>query len=457
MSTATSASPTPTSKPVRRNFRWLPLAVTAGLIVGAAALLIATRFLDAAIPAVAGHPAVAAARARFDSLFAGHAAAANPHAAAPTKPHADPAASPSGPWDGSVTLTAAQQQAIGVRVVPVVGQTEPLDLELQGKTEYNPDTLVKIRPRFDALVLAVHATLGQQVRKGDPLVDLYSVRLAEAKLEYESKQSQADHDRQIAEHQRDLVAKGVIPESSRILLDALNLERRSLLEFKLARDELEVFGVPPEEIAKVHEETGTEKARMTLRSPSDGTVVARDVAVGNIYDPKDTLLSIASIQELWVWGQVYERDLPNVRQGFTWEVHFPFTRESVAGRVEYVSNQVDPQTHAVRIRGSIPNADGHFKSDQLVRVIVKCPPTPGNTVIPRRAVVTNAGDCFVFVRRPGTDGTFERRSVTLEHEFSDEVIVAEGLKPGEEVVTTGSLVITQIYEDRRAIETGEAS
>ena len=47
--------------------------------------------------------------------------------------------------------------------------------------------------------------------------------------------------------------------------------------------------------------------------------------------------------------------------------------------------------------------------------------------------------------------------MTLEHEFSDEVIVAEGLKPGEEVVTTGSLVITQIYEDRRAIETGEAS
>jgi len=282
------------------------------------------------------------------------------------------------------------------------------------------------------------------------------VRLAEAKLEYESKQSQAEHDHQIAEHQRDLVAKGVIPDSSRLLLDAVNLERRSLLEFKLARDELEVFGVPLDEIATVHEETGTEKAKMTLRAPADGTIVARDVAIGNIYDPKDTLLTIASIEELWVWGNVYERDLADVRKGLTWEVHFPFTRESVAGTVDYVANQVDPQTHAVRIRGSIPNADGRFRSDQIVRVIVKCPPKTGNTVIPRRAVVTNAGDCFVFLQRPATADTFERRQVKIDHEFSDYVLVAEGLAPGESVVTTGSLIMTQVYEDRRAVETGEA-
>jgi len=454
----TSSPPAPTGRHARRTFRWVLLAAisTIALGAGAVAILFSDRFRDAAAPVVAN------AREWIDQQVLHRGATPHENATADAASVGDgsPAPTqqfPSGDWDGSVMLTASQQQAVGVRVVPVLPQTEPLELELQGKTEYNPDTLVKIRPRFDALVLNVHATVGQQVNKGDPLVELYSVRLAEAKLEYESKQSQSEHDLQIAEHQRELVAKGVIPESSRALLDALNLERRSMLEFKLARDELEVFGVPTEEIEKVHEESGTEKAKMTLRAPSDGTIVGRDVAVGNMYDPKDTLLVIASIEELWVWGHVYERDLPNVRQGLPWEVQFPFTHESVSGTVEYVSNQVDPQTHAVRIRGSIPNREGCFKSDQLVRVIVKCPPKPGNTVIPRRAVVTSAGDCFVFVQRAGAGDTFDRRSVTVEHEFSDHVIVTKGLEPGEQVVTTGSLIMTQLYEDRRAVETGEAS
>lgn len=364
---------------------------------------------------------------------------------------------PTQPWDGLLRVSPTQQKAIGTRIVPVKLQSEPLDLELQGKTDYNPDTLVKVRPRFDALVLAVHATVGQKVKKGDPLVELYSVRLAEAKLQFESKQSQAEHDHQIAEHQRDLASKGVIPDASRVLLDAVNAERQSQLEYKLARDELEVFGVPAEEIARLNEETGTDKAKMTLRAQADGTIVSRDVAVGNIYDEKDTLLTIASIEQLWVWGNVYERDLADVRAGLPWEVHFPFTREVVAGTVEYVSSQVDPQTHAVRIRGSIPNADGHFKSDQFVRVVVKCPPVPGSTTIPRIAVVTDSDESYVFIQRPDQPDAFERRQVSIAHEFSDHVIVEKGLAPGELVVTNGSLVMTQLYEDRRAIETGAGS
>jgi len=451
MSTTTTRVASP-AKLNRRILPWL-LFFTAATAV---AVIVGTDIFD-----FVKNPTLATGKEWIDSLFSRHALTGpvpTPDASA-FQSHQRPAGEHHGaavPWDGSVEITPVQQNAIGVRTVTVETQSDPLDLELQGRTEYNPDTLVKIRPRFDALVLAVHSTVGQRVKKGDPLVDLYSVRLAEAKLEYESKQSQAEHDLQIAEHQRELVAKGVIPGSSRLLLDALNLERRSLLEFKLARDELEVFGVPLEDIAKVQEETGTEKAKMTLRAPANGTIVARDVAIGNIYDPKDTLLTIASIEELWVWGNVYERDLANVRQGLQWEVHFPFTRDSIPGTVEYVSNQVDPQTHSVRIRGSISNTEGRFRSDQLVSVILKFPPQPDHTVIPRRAVVTNAGDCFVFVQRPGSTTTFEQRSVEIEHEFNDHVIVAKGLKPGEIVVTTGSLVLAQVYEDRHAIETGEA-
>jgi len=359
------------------------------------------------------------------------------------------AQSRSQPWDGLVHLTPTQRETLGVRVAPVETQTEPVRVELQGKTDYNPDTLIKVRPRFDALVMAVHVLVGQEVMKGDPLVDLYSVQLAGAKLSYESKQSQAMHDRQIATQQRELVSKGVLPPTSRTLLDAENNQRRSDLEFKLARDTLLVYGVSPEDIEKVALEDGTEKAKTTLRAQGSGTIIARDVAVGNIYDVNDTLLTISALDKLWVWGQVYERDLASIREGLPWEVQFPYTKEVVKGIVEYVSNQVDPDTHAVRIRGSIPNEHGRFKSDQLVRVVVLEPPAPGHTVIPRTAVVACEDDNVVFVKRDDREDAFERRPLKFDHEFRETAIVSEGLSPGEQIVVNGGILLQQLYEDSK--------
>lgn len=438
--TPTPPAPSTAARPGRRRNVALLLAVV---------LLAIGSFAAGALSGIDPTAIVAGIRSRSHSTEHGTAEPA----AWPVRRTEDPGRPA---WNGSIEVTDEQQRAMGIRIASVEPQTEALDLEVQGKTDYNPDTLLKIRPRFDALVLAVHATVGQHVKKGDALVDLYSVQLAQAKLEYESAQSQADHDKQIADHQRELARGGVIPESSRVLLDAINLERRSMLEFKLARDKLEVYGVTAEEIARVHLESGTDKAKMVLRSPGDGTVISRDVVVGNIYDPNDTLLVITSMEELWVWGNVYERDLFHVSTGLPWEVRFPFSKEVVRGKVDYVANQVDPQTRALRIRGSIPNRDGHLKSDQLVRVFVKYPPQPGSTVVPRRSVIVEAGDTFVFVQRPGTVDSFERRPIEIDHELSDHVIVARGLVPGERIVAIGGLVMAQIYEDRLAAETGES-
>jgi cobalt-zinc-cadmium efflux system membrane fusion protein len=85
------------------------------------------------------------------------------------------------PWDGLVGLDDDQIKAIGVTVMPVRAQTEPIKLELTGRTAYNENSLTKIRPRFDTLVEGVLAEKGRLVKKGDPLVELYSTELAKAK------------------------------------------------------------------------------------------------------------------------------------------------------------------------------------------------------------------------------------------------------------------------------------
>jgi cobalt-zinc-cadmium efflux system membrane fusion protein len=94
----------------------------------------------------------------------------------------------------------------------------------------------------------------------------------------------------------------------------------------------------------------------------------------------------------------------------------------------------------------------------FVRVMLEIPPKPGQTVIPRGAMVSVDRVDYVFVKVPGTSDKFERRSIIVTKENNDFVLVSEpshgnpGLKPGDEVVATGSLVLEQMYEDRVMVE-----
>lgn len=373
--------------------------------------------------------------------------ASNPSATDPPVP-SEPGreGTPPSRWNRQLQLQPEQLKALGLQVVSVQPQSQPMTLELLGSTEYDPDTLAKIRPRFDALVNKVHTSLGQTVKKGQVLIDLYSAQLAEAKGAFEEGKAQWDHDRRLLERQKPLFEQGALTEKT--YFDTVNDERKSSLAYKLARDKLTVYGLTDEDIERVPSESGSQKARMTLESPADGVVVSREVVEGNLYDHEDTLLVVAPLDHLWVWANVYEGDLDKVKVGQTWEVRFPYTNEQIDGHVDYVSNRVDPGTHAVRIRATIANPEGKFKADMLVRAILQIPPSPDRTVIPRAAMTTLNGSESVFIEVPDQPGTFERRTVRVAQERRDHVIVSEGLKSGERVVGVGSLLLAQMYDDR---------
>ena len=102
----------------------------------------------------------------------------------------------------------------------------------------------------------------------------------------------------------------------------------------------------------------------------------------------------------------------------------------------------------------------------LVKALLEIPPYPGQTVIPRLAMVAISGGEYVFVRLPakkdddgaetkkGRADRFERVKIQVAQENTDTVVVTSGLKPGQEIVTNGSLILSQIYEDQRVTVTG---
>ncbi len=382
-------------------------------------------------------------------------------------------------FDGTITIDKEQREAIGLRTAVVALQTQPIKLELTGRTAYDPDTLTKIRPRFDTMVEKVHASLGKKIKKGDPLVELFSTDLAQAKSDFQTKFVQWQHDQRLLKAREKLHKEGAV--STQQLVDTQNDEKKSYLDYVLARDKLKVLKVPDEEIdpllAGLSDEASTitqfgkveDKAKMTLLSPTDGIVIEREVVPGNFYESTSVLMVIAPLDHLWVWVNVYELDQDKVRDGQTMEIQFPFLEQTIQGKVQYIANEVSKDTRAVKIRATIPNPGTRLKSDMLVKAMLDIPPVPGQTVIPRMAMVAINGRDYVFVRKPDVPDKdqekgkgkgkdvyrFERREIHVAQENGDRVVVRSGLKAGEEVATNGSLILSQLYEDMRVVDAGQ--
>jgi membrane fusion protein, heavy metal efflux system len=187
-------------------------------------------------------------------------------------------------------------------------------------------------------------------------------------------------------------------------------------------------------------------------------VVLRDVVPGNLYDTNDVLMVIAPLDHLIVWLNLYEADQAQVAMGQHMEIRFPYLNRTILGTVQYVATEVSKDTRTIRIRASIPNVNGELKADMLVKASLDIPPVKTQTVIPRSAVVVMDGQEYAFVRKAPADGSdderFERRELVIAEERSDHVVIAKGASAGEEVVSYGSLIVAQLFEDQRTVATG---
>jgi cobalt-zinc-cadmium efflux system membrane fusion protein len=159
---------------------------------------------------------------------------------------------------------------------------------------FDPDSIRKIRPRFECLVEKIAVKAGQTVRRGDPLAELFSVELAAAKNEFLTKAIQWNHWKRLYELRKKLKDTGAI--SQQLWVDTENDEERSRHELSVARDRLQLYGLSREEIDAVKDENGEQKARFTLRAPVEGRILELGMGPGDLVDPRSTLMVIGRVQ-----------------------------------------------------------------------------------------------------------------------------------------------------------------
>ena len=198
------------------------------------------------------------------------------------------------------------------------------------------------------------------------------------------------------------------------------------------------FGMTTEQIAEV-ERTRTVKSTITFHSPIQGTVIRKGVQEGQYVDEGTVLYQLADLSRVWIYLDVYEKDLPHIQVGQT--VHI--TNESYpddvfSGKVTFIDPVMNPETRTARVRTEFANQHGKLKPQMYVTAKVSFPAANG-IVIPLSAVLSTGKRSVVWVEVG--DGAFEPRDVVVGLETDDEAQIAEGLHGGENVAATGGFLL----------------
>ena len=327
------------------------------------------------------------------------------------------------------------------QIVVETAQLKPIsgDLSLPGKVQYSEDRYAKISSPLVGRVVEVRAKLGDKVAAGQVLLSIDSADIGAAYSDFVKAESDLQLTTRNYELAKDLYETKAL--SKKDLVQAENDFLKAQAEFRRARQRLLGLRVPAEELDKPRAERII-TSRFDLKSPLTGTVVERNVTVGQMVgaDPTQMLYTIADLNMLQVVAEVYERDLSRVSKGTPVTVTVEaYPDETFSGTIVYVGDVVDPTTRTIKVRCNVTNHDLKLKPEMFARVRLKTGSSTPVLALPKEAVIEVGGQAFVFVQ--AADGRYVRRPVVTGTMAGDTIQIREGLQAGERVVVKGALLL----------------
>lgn len=317
-----------------------------------------------------------------------------------------------------------------------------LDAQMQttGEVDYERDRLAHVSPRIPGRVQRVPASLGDEVSAGRVLAVLDSVELGQARAEYLAALTRESVARENHERERALYRDRISSEKE--MLEAEAELRQARARRQSAEETLRLYGLSSREIDSI--ERGSPGASLlSVRSPIAGRVVDKHVTVGELVTPEDNLFTVADLGRVWIWIDVFERDLARVHEDDRVEVQVEaFPERTFSGEVTYLAPEVAPETRTVRARIDVENPDRLLRPGMFATVRLTDPHSEGSRqslVIPRAALVRDGDRAVVF--QPLGEGRFRARHVETGRLEGDRAEVLTGLEPGDRVVTRGSFLL----------------
>ncbi len=341
--------------------------------------------------------------------------------------------------DVAISL-GSEAAARGGVTVETVGTVAAADsLRAPGVVEANAYRQVAVTPLLSGRLTRVAVELGQSVKKGDTLAELFSPELSEAQTRYITVRAElAAHELELNRTER-LVKLGAASQQELERLHAEHTARLADLASAAAR--LQLLGLTPRAIEALSPGT-TQGVTSAVVAPQAGVITERLGNVGLNVDPATRLFTVTDLSTVWVVAEVYEQDFSRVHVGSVATVTTrAYPDLALSGRVSYIDPQLSAETRTAKLRVEVPNARQALRLGMYAEVALGMDasrPVPG---IPRSAVQHVGDRTVVYLVDPAGPGRYIEREVRLGAIAGNQVAVLAGVATGDRVVGEGSFYV----------------
>jgi cobalt-zinc-cadmium efflux system membrane fusion protein len=359
-----------------------------------------------------------------------------------------------------VKLTAGAVRDAGIRMEPVAKRLLSPVIAAPAQLAFNAEAMAHVGAPTMGRVVGIEARVGDVVKKGDTLLVIESSELGQAQSEHLQKRTDlgialaavepakqaSDRARKLFEQSQG-VSLGEVQKREAETRAAEGAAMAANAASHAAANKLLLLGMSEADV-KTLEDKGTLNPRLPIRAPLDGSVIEREVTLGELVSPeKEALLVMADTSTVWLVAEVPGAKLDEIAVGDTATIHVTAAKEEKPreGKVSYISPSLDPTTRTARVRIELPNPDAKLRPGTFARAEIRTTPAPGTTTetlaILAEAVQTVEGGPAVFVPVEGEENTFAKRTVSVGEPVDGWVPVLSGLKEGEPVVVSGTFVL----------------
>jgi len=320
--------------------------------------------------------------------------------------------------NNQVKISADKVQKLGVKTEQVLSRKMVNTVRAVGQFQFNEQRLSTVTTKFEGYIEKLHVnSTGQPVKRGQPLMEVYSPELVSAQEEY-----------LIAWNGRQSLSNG----TSESLVGVGQLADSALKR-------LRNWDISDAQLQRLKKD-GKATRTLTMYSPANGVVLEKTAVQGMRFMPGEPLFKIADLSTVWLLADVFEQDIALVHVGQTVNITVnAYPGKELKGKIDYIYPTVTSETRTAKVRIVLANPDGILKPDMYASMQLMSGHGASLLAVPDSAVIDSGTRQVVLVQL--TEGLYEPREVKLGMRSDGYVEVAEGLSEGENVVVRANFLI----------------
>ncbi len=354
---------------------------------------------------------------------------------------------------GAQSFTPTPSEWATLAVEPVQKKIFRAELVTEGKVAVDEDRSTPVFSPYAGRVTKLLARPGDSVKQGEPLFVIEAADTVQAQNDFiaaMTAMNKAKSALDLADIQykraKDLYEGKAVPlkdyqQAEANFVQAQNDMRSSKTALEAAQKKLRILGFSEEAIA-AFQSKGSINPEITIYSPISGTVVQRKVGPGQYVNAgaSDPVFVIGDLSTVWLIAFVRESDAASVFVGQDISVNvMALPGRPLSARINYVAAAIDPNTRRLLVRATIDNKDLLLKPEMYANVTIYSAADHPAPAVPKQALIYEGDQVRIWVAHE--DKSVELRQINIGLVNGDLVEVTNNLKPGEQIVTKGSLFI----------------